>query len=299
MTAEVRSLRIRVESDIAEASRMVREVADSLGFGRTDQVQIATAVSELATNQLHHAIGGEIVVTALDGDRGPGVSVEAVDEGPGIEHVGRALQDGFSTRGSLGLGLPGARRLVDEFDVDSTLGEGTRVRMVKWREPPRPGAPGPLAEWAVAGDPAEAVAHPFEGGLLLAVARPTAASAMRAAPALPPARALEAAGAADGIAACLSGLDGHLTWMRIGTAAGLLLRRRGDVVAAVAEAPRRRAQTLGVQRGDVLLLSSAASAEPPASDDPHAVADAALAAGAGTALAARLLRGVLERRGRP
>jgi serine/threonine-protein kinase RsbT len=303
---ESRSVRIRVESDVAEASRVARDLAESLGFGGTDVVHVATAVSELARNQLQHAVGGTVTVDALDGERGAGISVDATDEGPGIDEVERALEDGFSTRGSLGLGLPGARRLVDEFELDSTPGEGTTVRMVKWRNAPGPDVRVRLAEWAVAGDPAEAVAQPFDGGLLLAVARPDAASVLRTAPALPPARALEASGAADGIAVCLSGLDGHIAWMRTGTASGLLLRRRGDRVAAIADAPRHRAQTIGVRRGDVLLLSSAGRPNLPdraaaalASDNPHAVADAALAAGAGTALAARLLRGVLERRGRP
>jgi serine/threonine-protein kinase RsbT len=295
VTAEARSIRVRVESDAAEASRAARELAASLGFGATDVVQVATAVSEVAANQVQHAAGGTVVLSRLEGERGPGVLVEAADDGPGIDRPERALEDGFSTRGSLGLGLPGARRLMDEFQIESAPGQGTHVRMVKWRTA-RPAAPGRLAAWTVAGA-GEAVVRSFATGLLLAVGRGAVAAVLRAEPALAPAAALHAAPGADAVVASFSGLDGHLAWMRAGTGAGVLLRRRGAAVSVVAEAPARRAQTLGVRRGDVLLLASSGPLVPLGGDDPGELAAAAVAAGAQTALAARLLRGVLERRG--
>jgi serine/threonine-protein kinase RsbT len=294
MSQAASTVRIRHESDIADAVRIARELAASLGFGSTEVVQVATAVSEVATNQLHHAHGGVVAVARAEGDRGPGVVIDATDEGPGIDHPERALEDGFSTRGSLGVGLPGARRLMDEFELHSAAGRGTHVHMVKWRAA-QPREPERLAAWTVTGE-GGALVRPFAGGLVLAVAGGAVAAALRAAPALSPAAALEAGPGSDAVVASLSAHDGALTWMRAGSAAGVVLRRRRELVSIVAEAPPRRAQTLGVQRGDVLVLGSQGPLQPPpGQDDPQALADAL--AGPGTALAARLLRGVFERRG--
>jgi anti-sigma regulatory factor (Ser/Thr protein kinase) len=110
-----------------------RALADRLGFSRTDATLIATATSEVARNILVHAGSGEIVLTPLyDGPR-HGLAVVARDSGPGIRNVEDALQDGYGTKGGLGLGLPGARRLMDEFELVSAAGEGTTVTMKKWR----------------------------------------------------------------------------------------------------------------------------------------------------------------------
>ena len=110
-----------------------RALADRLGFSRTDATLIATAISEVARNILVHAGSGEIVLTPLyDGAR-QGLAAVAHDSGPGIRNVDDALRDGYGTKGGLGLGLPGARRLMDEFELVSTVGEGTTVTMKKWR----------------------------------------------------------------------------------------------------------------------------------------------------------------------
>ena len=93
---------------------------------------IATAVSELARNILKYAVSGEIRLRQVDGPSGRGIEIEAVDRGPGIEDPEAAMRDHFSSGGTLGLGLPGVRRMMDEFSLESTPGEGTRVTAVKW-----------------------------------------------------------------------------------------------------------------------------------------------------------------------
>jgi len=126
-------IQIEREIDIIAARQAGRQMAGQLGFSATDQTLIATAISEVARNILIYAQRGEIQIeTIADGLR-TGIQVVAADEGPGIENVDLALRDGYSTKNSLGLGLPGARRLMDDFAVASELGHGTRVTMKKWR----------------------------------------------------------------------------------------------------------------------------------------------------------------------
>src|SRR5262245_53445005 len=99
----------------------------------TDQTLLATAISEIARNITTYAGSGEVVIEVVrDADGRRGVRVIARDEGPGIEDLDRALTDGYTTGGGLGLGLPGARRLVDEFEIQTTPGQGTTVTLVKW-----------------------------------------------------------------------------------------------------------------------------------------------------------------------
>jgi len=129
---EVR-IRIQTDGDIVLARQGARELAARLGFSRTELTVIATAVSELARNIVRFAGEGEIVVELTDVPRA-GVHVVARDTGPGIADVEQALADGFSTYHGLGLGLPGARRLMDEFAVDTQSGRGTTVSMTKWRQ---------------------------------------------------------------------------------------------------------------------------------------------------------------------
>jgi RNA polymerase sigma factor (sigma-70 family) len=124
---------IRVDADIVTARGGVREMAQRLGFSRTDLTLIATAVSEVARNIVRFAGSGELVVEILGGAR-PGLRVTARDTGPGIADVERALTDGYSTYHGLGLGLPGARRLMDELTVETEMGRGTTVTMIKWRQ---------------------------------------------------------------------------------------------------------------------------------------------------------------------
>jgi RNA polymerase sigma factor (sigma-70 family) len=121
------------DSDVVSVRQKAREVAATAGFIGSDLTVIATAVSEIARNIVRFATRGEFVFSVLDEDGRKGLKVVARDSGPGIPDVERALQDGYSTYRGLGLGLPGARRLMDEFDVVSEVGTGTTVTMIKWR----------------------------------------------------------------------------------------------------------------------------------------------------------------------
>jgi serine/threonine-protein kinase RsbT len=133
MGTEIR-VAVATDSDMLPARAEGRALADRLGFSRTDATLIATAISEIARNILVHAGSGQITFTPVHEDDRDGIVVVARDEGPGIRDLDAAIADGYSgVNGSLGLGLPGARRLMDEFDIDSRPGEGTTVTMRKWR----------------------------------------------------------------------------------------------------------------------------------------------------------------------
>lgn len=124
---------IATDSDVVQARQRARVLAGEAGFSVGDQTVIAAAISEIARNILMYARRGTVTLSVeRNGDR-DGLIVVAQDQGPGIVDIPRALQDGFSTSGGLGLGLPGARRLMDEFDVDSEPGRGTTVTMKKWK----------------------------------------------------------------------------------------------------------------------------------------------------------------------
>ena len=114
------------------ARRSARRFARDAGFGAADLTAIATAISEVARNITTYAGQGEITVSVIERDGQRGIEVTAADAGPGIADVDRALEDGFSTSRSMGLGLPGVRRLMDELVVHSTVGVGTTVVMRKW-----------------------------------------------------------------------------------------------------------------------------------------------------------------------
>lgn len=126
-------VRIRTDPDIVRARKSARELASRLDFSRTDLTMIATAVSEIARNIVRFAGDGEVYLELLRTPRS-GVRIVARDTGPGIEDVERALSDGYSTYHGLGLGLPGARRLMDEFSLVTELGRGTTITMTKWRQ---------------------------------------------------------------------------------------------------------------------------------------------------------------------
>lgn len=119
--------------DIVSARQKGRALAAQAGFSEGDQTVIAAAISEIARNILMYAKRGEVSLALSNHDDRIGVIVIARDQGPGISDIPRALQDGYSTSGGLGLGLPGARRLMDEFEVHSIPGQGTTVTMKKWR----------------------------------------------------------------------------------------------------------------------------------------------------------------------
>jgi serine/threonine-protein kinase RsbT len=132
MSDPVRCVTIAAEADILSARQQGRELARTAGFTASDQTVIAAAISEIARNILIYARRGEIRLQVVaDGDRN-GLVIVASDRGPGIADVELALQEGFSTSGGLGLGLPGARRLMDEFAIDSGRGRGTTITMKKW-----------------------------------------------------------------------------------------------------------------------------------------------------------------------
>jgi serine/threonine-protein kinase RsbT len=126
------SVPIDHEMDIVTARQKGRELAAASGFLHTDQTLIATAISEVARNIVRYAGRGEIVLASLQLQGRRGISVIARDRGPGIADVELAMRDGYSTTNSLGMGLPGAKRLMDEFELNSTPGQGTTVTMKKW-----------------------------------------------------------------------------------------------------------------------------------------------------------------------
>jgi serine/threonine-protein kinase RsbT len=121
------------DGDIVTARRKGRRLAEQLSFSSTDQVLITTAISELARNILLYARGGHIRVVLLNHQEREGILVIAADRGPGIPDIERAMQPGYSTSSSLGLGLPGVKRLMDEMTVESNVGAGTTVTAKKWK----------------------------------------------------------------------------------------------------------------------------------------------------------------------
>jgi serine/threonine-protein kinase RsbT len=124
---------LRAEEDVVRARQKVREWARHLGLSLVDQTKVVTAASELARNTVHYGGGGTLRLEVLDQQSRHGLQLTFEDHGPGISDVALALQDGYSTGGGLGLGLGGAKRLANEFEIVSRPGEGTRVRIVKWK----------------------------------------------------------------------------------------------------------------------------------------------------------------------
>ena len=125
---------INTDQDIVTARQKGRALATGLGFATGDATLIATAISELARNIVSYARRGEVTLKIVDGPGRQGILVIASDDGPGIPDIRQAMRDGFSTSGSLGLGLPGVRRLMDEFEITSQPGRGTRVAVKKWKQ---------------------------------------------------------------------------------------------------------------------------------------------------------------------
>ncbi|MBF6354099.1 ATP-binding protein [Nocardia higoensis] len=123
---------VKVSEDIVTARQAGRELAAELGFSLTDRTMISTAISEIARNITSYAGVGEVRLLVGDREGRKALVVQAEDQGPGIRDISRALDDGFSTGRGLGLGLPGARRLMDRLTIDSAPGRGTLVEMWKW-----------------------------------------------------------------------------------------------------------------------------------------------------------------------
>jgi serine/threonine-protein kinase RsbT len=134
MTAtEPLALPLRSSEDIVRMRQLVREQSVAAGFGLVDQTKLVTAASELARNTLTYGGGGEVTVQPIvDGAR-KGLRLVFADHGPGIPNIEQALKDGFTTGGGLGLGLGGAKRLCNEFSIDSRPGAGTRVTIARWK----------------------------------------------------------------------------------------------------------------------------------------------------------------------
>ncbi len=124
---------IKSEGDIVAARRAVRDAAVQVGFGMTDVTRIVTAASELARNVFKYAGEGVMYWRQLEEPGRAGIELRFIDQGPGIADVQQALQEGFSTGAGLGLGLPGAKRLMDELEIQSAVGQGTTVTLKKWR----------------------------------------------------------------------------------------------------------------------------------------------------------------------
>jgi serine/threonine-protein kinase RsbT len=126
-------LQIQGSSDVVQVRQVVRTRATELGFSLVDQTKIVTAASELARNTLDHGKGGTVRVESFNDGARRGLRLTFEDKGPGIPDLKLALTDGYTTGTGLGLGLSGSRRLVNEFDIWSKVGEGTRVTVTKWK----------------------------------------------------------------------------------------------------------------------------------------------------------------------
>ena len=124
---------IHTDIDVVAARQKGRELATVLGFVSTDSTLLATAISELARNIIRYARYGEILISSVQSGDRVGITVVARDKGPGIADISLAMQDGFSTSGGLGLGLPGVKRMMDEFHLVSDENNGTKVTIKKWK----------------------------------------------------------------------------------------------------------------------------------------------------------------------
>ena len=124
---------VRTDQDVVMVRQAVRRMTQELGFSLVDQTKMVTATSELARNTVLHGKGGNMHWEILHDSNRKGLRLTFVDEGPGIPNVSLALTDGWTTGSGLGMGLSGARRLVNEFDIESALGQGTRVTITRWK----------------------------------------------------------------------------------------------------------------------------------------------------------------------
>jgi serine/threonine-protein kinase RsbT len=129
---DARRVLVEAEGDIVTVRRTVRDAAKEIGFGVTDVTRIVTAASELTRNIYLYAGSGEVRWQALNAGRKRGIELIFADQGPGIEDLELAMEEGYTTSGGLGLGLPGAKRLMDEMEIETELGRGTTVTVRKW-----------------------------------------------------------------------------------------------------------------------------------------------------------------------
>lgn len=127
------SLPLRTEQDVVRARQAVRKLAQELGFSLVDQTKVVTATSELARNTVVYGFGGTMGCEVLSVGTRTGLRLHFVDQGPGIENVNLALTDGWTSGSGMGLGLSGAKRLMNEFEIESSPGTGTRVTVARWK----------------------------------------------------------------------------------------------------------------------------------------------------------------------
>jgi serine/threonine-protein kinase RsbT len=133
VTLNKEAMTIVREIDVIPFRNRLKEYAVKIGMGLVNQTKIITAASELARNMLKYANGGKVLIEVVNKGRENGIRLTFKDEGPGIPNVEMAMRDGFSTGKSLGLGLPGTKRLVSEFNIESQVGKGTTVTIIKWK----------------------------------------------------------------------------------------------------------------------------------------------------------------------
>lgn len=126
-------MQIAREQEVVLFRNRVKEFAVKIGMGLVNQTKLITAASELARNMLKYASGGAVLIEVVSQGRENGIRLTFADKGPGIEDIALAMKDGFTTGKSLGLGLPGTKRLVSEFDIKSIVGQGTTVTIIKWK----------------------------------------------------------------------------------------------------------------------------------------------------------------------
>ncbi|MFN8657293.1 MAG: anti-sigma regulatory factor [Candidatus Obscuribacterales bacterium] len=123
---------LRAEEDIVSARAAVKRVVALLGMSPVNQTKVVTAASELARNTVEHGCGGNMVMEVIEEGIKQGIRLTFEDRGPGIPNIDQAMRDGFTSAGGMGLGLGGSKRLMDEFTIDSTHGQGTQVVVIKW-----------------------------------------------------------------------------------------------------------------------------------------------------------------------
>jgi len=124
---------IKTSADVVMARQKVRQWATELRFTLVDQTKLVTAASELARNALDHGQGGQMMIEVLNGTARTGLKLVFEDQGPGIPDIEQALKDGFTTGSGMGLGLGGSKRLVNEFDIQSEVGKGTTISVIRWK----------------------------------------------------------------------------------------------------------------------------------------------------------------------
>ncbi|HVW62427.1 MAG TPA: anti-sigma regulatory factor [Puia sp.] len=125
-------MQINKEQDVVAFRNRVKEHAVKIKMGLVNQTKLITAASELVRNMLNYANGGRVIIEVITRGRDNGIRLTFKDKGPGIKDIGLAMKDGYSTGKSLGLGLPGAKRLANEFNIESEVGKGTTVMIIKW-----------------------------------------------------------------------------------------------------------------------------------------------------------------------